>query len=66
MITRSFDHGEKADGQSKNNVIRKEPVTVKQFALQSNGVGDGAIYSRVPSCCEQNGRQTESLQITVI
>lgn len=26
MIARSFDQGEKADGQNKNNVIRKEPV----------------------------------------
>ena len=32
---------------------RKEQVTVKLFALQSNCVGDGAIYSRVPNCCEQ-------------
>ena len=32
---------------------RKEPVTVTQFALQSNGVGDGAIYSRLPNCCER-------------
>jgi len=32
---------------------RKEQVTVKQFALQSNCVGDGAIYSRVPGCCER-------------
>ena len=32
---------------------RKEPVTVKQFALQSNCVGDGAIYSRLPNCCER-------------
>ena len=32
---------------------RKESVTVKQFALQSNCVGDGAIYSRVPGCCER-------------
>ena len=24
-----------------------------QFALQSNGVGDGAIYSRLPNCCER-------------
>ena len=31
----------------------KEPVTVTQFALQSNCVGDGAIYSRVPSYCER-------------
>jgi len=31
---------------------RKESVTVTQFALQSNGVGDGAIYSRLPNCCE--------------
>ena len=32
---------------------RKETVTVKQFALQSNCVGDGAIYSRLPNCCER-------------
>ena len=32
---------------------RKEPVTVTPFALQSNCVGDGAIYSRVPGCCER-------------
>ena len=32
---------------------RKEQVTVTQFALQSNCVGDGAIYSRVPDCCER-------------
>ena len=31
----------------------KEPVTVTPFALQSNCVGDGAIYSRVPNCCER-------------
>ena len=31
----------------------KELVTVTQFALQSNCVGDGAIYSRVPGCCER-------------
>ena len=31
----------------------KEPVTVTQFALQSNCVGDGAIYSRTPNCCER-------------
>ena len=31
----------------------KETVTVTPFALQSNCVGDGAIYSRVPSCCER-------------
>ena len=32
---------------------RKEQVTVTQFALQSNCVGDGAIYSRLPNCCER-------------
>lgn len=32
---------------------RKESVTVTPFALQSNCVGDGAIYSRVPGCCER-------------
>ena len=53
MITRSFDQGEKADGQNKNNVIRKESVTGTPFALQSNCVGDGAIYSRLPNCCER-------------
>ena len=37
----------------QNNVIPKESVTVTQFALQSNCVGDGAIYSRVPGCCER-------------
>ena len=31
----------------------KELVTVTPFALQSNCVGDGAIYSRVPGCCER-------------
>ena len=31
----------------------KEPVTGTPFALQSNCVGDGAIYSRVPDCCER-------------
>jgi len=32
----------------------KEPVTVTQFVLQSNGVGDGAIYSRKTLfCCER-------------
>ena len=32
---------------------RKEPVTVTPFALQSNCVGDGAIYSGIPNCCER-------------
>ena len=32
---------------------RKESVTVTPFALQSNCVGDGAIYSRVSGCCER-------------
>ena len=32
---------------------RKEQVTGTPFALQSNCVGDGAIYSRAPGCCEQ-------------
>ena len=32
---------------------RKEQVTVKPFALQSNCVGDGAIYSRIPNCCDE-------------
>ena len=32
---------------------QKELVTVTPFALQSNYVGDGAIYSRVPGRCEQ-------------
>ena len=31
----------------------KESVTVTPFALQSNCVGDGAIYSRIPNCCER-------------
>ena len=37
----------------QNNVIRKKPVHSNAFALQSNCVGDGAIYSRVPGCCER-------------
>ena len=32
---------------------RKEQVTGTPFALQSNSVGDGAIYSRIPNCCER-------------
>ena len=32
---------------------RKEQVTGTPFALQSNCVGDGAIYSRLPNCCER-------------
>ena len=51
MITRSFDQGEKADGQ--NNVTQGIWITVTPFALQPNCVGDGAIYSRVPNCCER-------------
>ena len=37
----------------QNNVIRKQSVTETPFALQSNCVGDGAIYSRLPNCCER-------------
>ena len=32
---------------------QKESVTGTPFALQFNSVGDGAIYSRVPGCCER-------------
>ena len=32
---------------------QKESVTGTPFALQSNCVGDGAIYSRLPNCCER-------------
>ena len=32
---------------------RKEQVTVTPFALQSNCVGDGAIYSRLQNYCER-------------
>ena len=32
---------------------QKETVTGTPFALQSNCVGDGAIHSRVPNCCER-------------
>ena len=31
----------------------KESVTGTPFALQSNCVGDGAIYSSDPGCCER-------------
>ena len=31
----------------------KELVTVTQFAREAENVGDRAIYSRVPSCCER-------------
>ena len=31
----------------------KELVTVTQFAQEAENVGDRAIYSRVPSCCER-------------
>ena len=37
----------------KETRLQKEPVTVTPFALQSNGVGDSAIYSRLPNCCER-------------
>ena len=52
MITRSFDQGKKAESQNKTMWL-KESVTVTPFALQSNCVGDGAIYSRLPNCCER-------------
>jgi len=52
MITRSFDQGKKATVKTKQ-CDRKESVTGTPFALQSNCVGDGAIYSRVPGCCER-------------
>ena len=31
----------------------KELVTVTQFAREAENVGDRAIYSRVPGCCER-------------
>ena len=31
----------------------KELVTVMQFAQEAETVGDRAIYSRVPGCCER-------------
>ena len=31
----------------------KELVTVMQFAREAENVGDRAIYSRVPGCCER-------------
>ena len=31
----------------------KELVTVTQFAREAENVGDRAIYSRVPDCCER-------------
>ena len=31
----------------------KELVTVMQFAQEAETVGDRAIYSRVPDCCER-------------
>ena len=31
----------------------KELVTVTQFAQEAENVGDCAIYSRVPGCCER-------------
>ena len=31
----------------------KELVTVTQFAQEAENVGDRAIYSRVPGCCER-------------
>ena len=31
----------------------KELVTVTQFARETENVGDRAIYSRVPGCCER-------------
>ena len=52
MIAWSFDQGEKAESQNKTMWL-KESVTVTQFALQSNCVGDGAKYSRLPNCCER-------------
>ena len=32
---------------------RKELVTVTQFVQETGNVGDRAIYSRVPGCCER-------------
>ena len=32
---------------------RKKLVTVTQFVQETENVGDRAIYSRVPSCCER-------------
>ena len=37
----------------QNNVTERNRFTVTLFALHSNCVGDGAIYSKVPGCCEQ-------------
>ena len=42
-------------------MTERNRFTVTLFALQSNCVGDGAIYSRLPSCCERKvgGRQVQ-------
>ena len=50
----------------KETRLQKESVTGTPFALQSNCVGDGAIYSRLPNCCEGKWAADRAVQNYVI
>ena len=46
----------------------KELVTVTQFAQEAEFVGDRAVYSRAPGCCERKwaaDRSVQTLWLTV-
>ena len=66
MITRSFDQGDKADGQNKNNVIQRNGSQERRSRCSPTVLEMVRYTAESLAAVNENGRLTEPLQIAVI